>query len=321
MGINTSELSILIGVNDLNLRRFTLVFLLFAVFLTGCDGFNNSNSNSMNTSNQVSSDGADKKLNSSSKSDGEESYIYSSTMDGSKSTEKSLPTSGHSCEEHIDYSSTEDNSKATGETSSTNEDGTAEYIDYTDRLRFFQNYSPEILCSQELDADEKAKNKAHDVLYNLLKNNIVMFDIFVWGCGVELLKPNGEPFWGGDERPIICKCDYFDSFSDFYDTLCRTYTEECVDHLINKDIFKDGMPTFYEQDGSWCANDLPYSWTVNPFYECHYEITDISEDMICFEFLYSFEEIDGTVYSESRNFEAVMINSQWLLNKMVYNPI
>lgn len=302
----------------MKLRRFASVFLLPAVFLTGCDGLNNSNFDTMNTSNQVSSDGSDKELSCGSEIGGE-SVFNSAAIDGSKSIKELSPENGDSVEEYIDHIGTEDNSETTS--SSTNENNTDEYIDYTDRLRFFQNYSPEILYSEGLGADEDDKIKARDVLYDLLKNNVVMFDIFIWGCGVELLKPNGEPFWGGDERPIICKCDYFDNFGDFYDTLCGTYTEDCVDHLINKDIFKDEMPAFYEQDGVWCANDMPYSWVVNPFYECHYEITDISGDKIGFNFLFSYEDPDGETCSESRKFEAVSVDSQWRLNKMVYNPM
>lgn len=306
----------------MNLRRCaSILLLLFAVFLIGCANLNNSDFAPMSNSTPISSSGSDKESSSGSKS-GNEDSSFNSVMEGnSKSVKEPLSTNEHSIEEYNDNSGTEDNSESIEESSWTNETSADEYIDYNDRLRFFQNYSPEILYSEELVADEQCRNNANIVLYSLLKNNIVMFDIFVWGVGVELLKPNGEPFCGGDECPIICKCDYFDSFDDFYDTLCATYTEECVDHLINNDIFKDGNPAFYVQDGIWCANNLPYSWVVNPFYKCHYEITNISEDKIDFDFLFSYEDPDGKMWSESRKFEAVMVDNQWLLNKMVYNPM
>lgn len=277
----------------MKLRRFTSVFILLTVILTGC---NNANFGKYDFDFECS---------------GEDCSFGRDLMNNLASTESISTTCEH------DFDDTMEPESSSAPTS----EYAAENIDYTERLKFFQNYSPEITFGAELQADEESRNKAYNALYDLLKNNIVMFDIFVWGCGVELLKPNGEPFYGGGERPIICKCDYFDNYCDFYDTLCGTYTEECVDDLLNNDVFKDGMPVFYERDGLWCANDLPYSWTANPFYECYYEITDISADTIRFDFLYSFDEVDGTVYSDSRSFEAVLVNDRWLLNKIVYNPM
>lgn len=277
----------------MKLRRFTSVFILLTIILTGCNNANFS------------------KYDFNFESGGEGCSLGSDLMNGSGSAESISTTSEH------DFDDTSEPKTPSAPSS----DHSAVNIDYTERLRFFQNYSPEIAFGSELNAGEESRTEAYNALKVLLKNNIIMFDIFVWGVGVKLLKPDGEPFYGGDERPIVCKCDYFDSFGAFYDTLCETYTEEYVEGLLNNDIFKDGLPVFYERDGLWCANDLPYSWTVNPFYQCNYEITDISEDMIRFDFLYSFDDVDGSVYSDSRSFEAVKVNGRWLLNKMVYNPI
>lgn len=291
----------------MNLRRFAFVFYLPVFLLTGCNNGNFRRTDFDLTS--VSDHNPGSELNSGDRG----ASLNGISANSSESVEQTSAAT-----ERIDRGDTSTEPETTSAPSS---EYAAENIDYTERLRFFQNYSPEITFGAELQADEESRNKAYNALYDLLKNNIIFFDIFVWGVGVELLKPNGEPFYGGDERPIICKCDYFAGYGDFYDTLCGTYTEECVDDLLNNDVFKDGMPVFYERNGLWCANDLPYSWTVNPFYECYYEITDISENMIRFDFLYSFDEVNGTVYSDSRSFEAVLVNDRWLLNKMVYNPM